>query len=89
VVLVYGPQAAFLTELFRTHTCYSGASLGHPLGAILGGGYGTANSNRTLARIGAIYISIYLSITGLLTLFPAKMLTETHGSDLGNAGVAQ
>ena len=72
MALVYGPQAAFLTELFSTHTCYCGASLGHQLGAILGGGYGTANSNRTLARIGAIYISVYLAITGLLTFFFQK-----------------
>ena len=35
--MMYGPQAAFLAEMFSTNVRYSGASLGYQLGAILGG----------------------------------------------------
>ena len=34
--MMYGPQAAFFTELFSTEVRYSGASLGYQLGAIVG-----------------------------------------------------
>ena len=35
---MYGPQAAFLSELFGTRVRYSGASLGAQLAAVLAGG---------------------------------------------------
>ena len=35
--MMYGPQAAFFTELFSTEVRYSGATLGYQLGAIFGG----------------------------------------------------
>ena len=35
--MMYGPQAAFFTELFTTEVRYSGANLGYQTGAILGG----------------------------------------------------
>jgi MFS family permease len=37
--MMYGPQAAFFTELFSTEVRYSGASLGYQAGAILGGAF--------------------------------------------------
>ena len=36
VGMMYGPQAAFFTELFTTEVRYSGATLGYQFGAILG-----------------------------------------------------
>ena len=36
ISMMYGPQAALLSELFSTEVRYSGASLGYQLGAILG-----------------------------------------------------
>ena len=36
VGMMYGPQAAFFTELFSTEVRYSGATLGYQFGAILG-----------------------------------------------------
>ena len=37
--MMYGPQAAFFTELFSTEVRYSGATLGYQLGAIAGGAF--------------------------------------------------
>ena len=39
LAMMYGPQAAFFTELFSTEVRYSGASLGYQLGAIIGGAF--------------------------------------------------
>ena len=39
LAMMYGPQAAFFTELFSTEVRYSGATLGYQFGAILGGAF--------------------------------------------------
>jgi metabolite-proton symporter len=82
VGMMYGPQAAFLTELFSTHVRYSGASLGYQLGAILGGAMAPLIATALWIEFGTIFISIYIAIACLLTLISVKMLTETHGTDL-------
>ena len=33
---MYGPQAAYFSELFGTHLCYSGASIGYQLSSVVG-----------------------------------------------------
>ena len=35
---MYGPQAAFIAELFSTKLRYSGASMGYQIAGVLGGG---------------------------------------------------
>ncbi len=39
LAMMYGPQAAFFTELFSTEVRYSGATLGYQFGAIVGGAF--------------------------------------------------
>jgi len=82
IAMMYGPQAAFLTELFSTQVRYSGASLGYQLGAILGGAMAPLIATALWAEVGTIYISIYMATACLLTLISVKMLTETHGRDI-------
>ncbi len=89
VGMMYGPQAAFLTELFSTHVRYSGASLGYQLGAILGGALAPLIATALWSEFGTVFISIYIAIACLLTLISVKMLTETHGTDLDKAGAAR
>tara|TARA_B110000116_G_scaffold102446_1_gene89174 strand:- start:61 stop:1281 length:1221 start_codon:yes stop_codon:yes gene_type:complete len=48
LAMMYGPQAAFFTELFSTEVRYSGASLGYQLGAIIGGAFAPSDSRYTL-----------------------------------------
>jgi len=89
VGMMYGPQAAFLTELFSTEVRYSGASLGYQLGAILGGAMAPLIATALWSQVGTIYISIYMAFACFLTLVSVMMLTETHGNDLSTAGTKQ
>ncbi|MBV1879551.1 MAG: MHS family MFS transporter [Pseudomonadales bacterium] len=80
--MMYGPQAAFLTELFSTEVRYSGASLGYQLGAILGGAMAPIIATALWKDFGTIYISVYIAIASVLTLISVILLTETKGLDL-------
>ncbi len=83
VGMMYGPQAAFLAELFSTHVRYSGASLGYQFGAILGGALAPIIATALLASTGStIGISIYIAIACVLTLLSVYLLSETHRSGL-------
>ncbi|MFT5577775.1 MAG: metabolite-proton symporter [Paraglaciecola psychrophila] len=85
---MYGPQAAFLTELFSTEVRYSGASLGYQLGAILGGAMAPIIATFLWKDFGTLYISIYIAVACALTLGSVLLLTETHGTDLDAIGTA-
>jgi MFS family permease len=83
VGMMYGPQAAFLAELFSTHVRYSGASLGYQSGAILGGALAPIIATALLATYDStIGISIYIAIACAVTVLSVYLLTETHKSDL-------
>ena len=83
IAMMYGPQAAFLTELFSTHVRYSGASLGYQLGAIFGGGFAPIIATALLAATGnTIGIAIYIAIACGLTLLSVYLLSETAQKDL-------
>jgi MFS family permease len=88
VGLMYGPQAAFLAEMFSTHVRYSGASLGYQLGAILGGAFAPIVATALWVELGTVYISVYIAFASALTLISVLLLTETHGTDLESAGVS-
>jgi metabolite-proton symporter len=87
LAFMYGPQAAYLTELFSTHVRYSGASLGYQLGAILGGAMAPIIATYLWIEFGTIYISIYIAIACVLTLISVLLLSETHGTNLDDVGV--
>jgi metabolite-proton symporter len=83
IAMMYGPQAAFLTELFSTQVRYSGASLGYQLGAIFGGGFAPIIATALLAATGnTIGIAIYIAIACGLTLLSVYLLSETAQKDL-------
>lgn len=68
---MFGPQSAFLAELFGVHVRYSGVALGHSLGAILGGGLAPLIATSLLAARGGdpLLVSIYVCALGVFTLF--------------------
>jgi MFS family permease len=77
VAMMYGPQAAFLTELFTTSVRYSGASLGYQLGAIIGGGFAPIIATALLAEYqDTIGISIYMAIACIIKIVCTAVLTE-------------
>jgi len=80
----YGPQAAFFTELFSTKVRYSGASLGYQIGAIVGGALAPTIAVLLWNEYGIIYVSAYIMLAALTTIWSVWMLTETHGTDIHN-----
>ncbi len=51
---MYGPQAAYFSELFGTRLRYSGASIGYQLASVVGGGISPLIATSLLAFAGAI-----------------------------------
>ena len=78
----YGPQAAYFTELFSTEVRYSGASLGYQVGAILGGALAPTIAVLLWNEFGIFYVSVYIAIAALLTLWSLSQLEETKGNSL-------
>ena len=78
----YGPQAAYFPELFSTEVRYSGASLGYQLGAIIGGALAPTIAVLLWSSFGIFYVSVYIAIAALLTLWSLSHLEETKGSTL-------
>ena len=82
VGMMYGPQAAFFTELFTTEVRYSGATLGYQFGAILGGAFAPTIAAFLWNDYGIFWVSVYIAFASLLTLFSVMTLTETFKVDL-------
>jgi len=78
----YGPQAAYFTELFTTEVRYSGASLGYQIGAILGGALAPTIAVLLWKELGIFYVSVYILVAALLTLWSLSALEETKGRAL-------
>ena len=82
VSMMYGPQAAFFTELFSTEVRYSGATLGYQFGAILGGAFAPTIAALLWNDYGIIWVSVYIAFASFLTLMSVLFLTETFENDL-------
>ena len=89
VSMMYGPQAAFFTELFSTEVRYSGATLGYQFGAILGGAFAPTIAALLWNDFGIIWVSVYIAFASLLTLISVLSLTETYQSDLNQDSIEQ
>jgi MFS family permease len=85
LAMMYGPQAAFFTELFSTEVRYSGATLGYQFGAILGGAFAPTIAVKLWTELDIFFVSVYMAFSALLTLLSVMALTETYRSDLNNA----
>ena len=81
---LYGPQAAFFSELFGTRTRYTGASLGYQLAAPLAGGLAPLIASALLdLSHGATWpIALYLAGMGLVTIISVALAAETNQADL-------
>jgi metabolite-proton symporter len=80
--MMYGPQAAFFTELFSTEVRYSGASLGYQVGAILGGAFAPTIAVILWAEYSIVWVSVYIAFASVLSLISVMMLTETYKTSL-------
>ena len=81
--LMFGPQAAFLPELFGTKVRYSGASLGCQVSAAISGGFAPLIATGLLTwENGTRSISLYLVGLAAVTLLAVIASKETAFRDL-------
>jgi MHS family shikimate/dehydroshikimate transporter-like MFS transporter len=81
--LMFGPQAAYMPELFGTRTRYSGASLGCQVSAALSGGFAPIIAAGLLAWAGATWpISLYLIALAAITLAAVLASRDTVDLDI-------
>ncbi len=84
---MYGPQAAFFSELFGARVRYSGASIGYQLASVLAGGLSPFIAVALLAWAGSFWpVALYMIGLCLITLFTVYVATETYqNEDEGDA----
>jgi metabolite-proton symporter len=80
---MYGPQAAFISELFSTRLRYSGASLGYQIAGVLGGALAPIISIALLDRFSTwVAVALYVAAMLLITIGSVYVARETARIDL-------
>ncbi|MCY1137004.1 MFS transporter [Actinoplanes sp. Pm04-4] len=80
---MYGPQAAFIVEMFSTRLRYSGASMGYQIAGILGGALAPLISIKLVQLTGSAFaVSAYVLAALLITLVALWFAPETSKTDL-------
>ena len=81
---MYGPQAAFVSELFGTDVRYSGASLGFQLVSPFAGGVAPLIATSLLSWSGnqAWPVACYLILASSITMLAVWLAPETYRMDL-------
>ena len=80
---MYGPQGAFISELFSTRVRYSGASLGYQIARVLGGALAPIISIALLDRFGSpLPVSLYVLGGLAITTVSVWLAPETARIDL-------
>ncbi len=80
---MYGPQAAFITEMFPTKVRYTGASMGYQLAGIVGGALAPIISVALLGRFGtSLAVSAYVVAMLVITIVCVLLAPETSRIDL-------
>ena len=81
---IYGPSAAFISEMFSTEHRYTGASLGYQTASTLGGGVSPLIAASLAAAGGFPPVTIYLMITFAVALVIIWISKESAKTDLHN-----
>ena len=80
---MYGPQAAFLSELFGTKVRYSGVSVGYQLASIVAGGLAPLIAVALYTSFGSGYaVAVYVAISAVVTIVAVGTYSETRHRDL-------
>jgi metabolite-proton symporter len=85
--LMYGPQAAYYSELFGTRVRYSGASLGYQLASVLSGGFAPLIATALLAANhgNPTLVALYLAAMGVITVIATALAPETYRDEIMEA----
>ena len=87
--MMYGPQAAFYSEIFTTKVRYSGASMGYQIGSVFGGALAPIIATSLLAATGTSFsIGAYMAVICAITGVCAFLLAETYGRSMDEASEA-
>jgi MHS family shikimate/dehydroshikimate transporter-like MFS transporter len=86
---MYGVQAAFFAESFRTTSRYTGAGLGYHLAAVFGGGIAPLVATALLATgsSGKLLVGAYMALMCLITVVAVLCARETKDRDFHEAPV--
>jgi metabolite-proton symporter len=80
---MYGPQAAFFSELFGTRVRYSGASIGYQLASIAAGALAPIIAVALLGGLhSTVPISLYMAGMCVITIVAVLLARETRGASL-------
>ncbi|MDN4593082.1 MFS transporter [Polycladomyces subterraneus] len=81
---MYGPQAAFLSELFGTRVRYSGISIGYQLASVFAGGLAPLIATSLMAWAGGKpwTVAVYLIFMCLVTLISVYWTSETYQNEV-------
>ncbi len=87
--MMYGPQAAFYSEIFTTKVRYSGASMGYQIGSVFGGALAPIIATALLAATGTSFaVGVYMAVICAITGVCAFLLAETYGRSMDEADEA-
>ncbi|AXK35259.1 MFS transporter [Streptomyces armeniacus] len=80
---MYGPQAAFLSEMFDTRVRYTGASMGSQVAAIVAGSLAPIIAVELLKDFdSSVPVSVYLCLASVITAATCWVAAETRARDL-------
>jgi len=82
--MMYGPMAAYLSELFGTRVRYTGASLVYQLTSVFSGGLAPFVATLLLSRHGSGAVAAYIVACCALTAVATWFAPETHRGALDN-----
>jgi MFS transporter, MHS family, shikimate and dehydroshikimate transport protein len=81
--LMYGPQAAYFSELFGTRLRYSGASIGYQLGGMVTGTVPFIATALLAWAEGHWWpIAVYMGVNSLVTILATYLTPETYQEDI-------
>jgi len=75
---MYGPMAAYLSELFGARVRYTGASLVYQLTSVFSGGVAPFIATLLLARYGSGAVAAYVAACCVITAVAGSLAPETH-----------
>jgi MFS transporter, MHS family, shikimate and dehydroshikimate transport protein len=81
---MYGPQAAFFSELFGTRVRYTGASLSYQLSSVFAGGFAPLIATALLAKLGTPAVAGYVAVMALITVVSTLLASETFQGEIAD-----
>jgi MFS family permease len=79
--IMYGPQAALISETFGTGVRYSGAGLGYQLASVIAGGPAPLIAAAILAATGSsFWISMYIVACAVISFVALLLMPQPHAS---------